>query len=118
MRDERARAALKEMGRPVFQGGISSLLGLVLLYAGASSYIFEVFALLLGSVIILGLLHAIFVLPVLLSLFGPGPVLVEDDLEAQLEAAEEKEANKQNSIHKMATNDPMIPKPASDAKES
>jgi len=79
MRYERALVALKEMGRPVFQGGITSLLGLALLYAGASSYIFEVFAQLLGAVIVLGLLHAIFVLPVLLSLIGPGPVLVEEE---------------------------------------
>jgi len=79
MRDERARDALKEMGRPIFQGGISSLLGLVLLYIGASSYIFVVFAALLMCVIVLGLLHAIFVLPVLLSLFGPAPVLSVND---------------------------------------
>lgn len=79
MRHERAISALKNMGRPVFQGGLSSLLGLALLYAGASSYIFEVFAQLLGAVIILGLLHAVFVLPVLLATIGPGPILVEEE---------------------------------------
>ena len=53
------------------QGAISTILGVIGLMI-APSYIFVTFFKMVFLVIILGALHGLFLLPVLLSLFGPG----------------------------------------------
>ena len=59
------------LGLPISQGAISTVLGVLALVL-APSYIFVTFFKMVFLVIILGALHGIFLLPVLLSMFGPG----------------------------------------------
>ncbi len=59
------------LGLPILQGAISTILGVIGL-ALAPSYIFITFFKMVFLVIVLGALHGIILLPVLLSLFGPG----------------------------------------------
>lgn len=68
---ERVREALFSLGMPIFQGSVSTILGCIALLL-AGSYIFLVFFKMIFLVITFGALHGIFLLPVLLSLFGPG----------------------------------------------
>ena len=53
------------------QGAVSTILGVIGL-AFAPSYLFVTFFKMIFLVIVLGLLHGMILLPVLLSLFGPG----------------------------------------------
>lgn len=69
--DARVREALYSLGMPIFQGAVSTVLGCIALLL-AQSYIFLVFFKMIFLVIIFGALHGLFLLPVLLSLFGPG----------------------------------------------
>ncbi|KXJ68711.1 hypothetical protein RP20_CCG002034 [Aedes albopictus] len=69
--DERVREALYGLGRPIMQGSISTILGVIALLL-ADSYIFLVFFKMVFLVIFFGAMHGLFLLPVLLSLFGPG----------------------------------------------
>ncbi|XP_031621390.1 patched domain-containing protein 3 isoform X2 [Contarinia nasturtii] len=68
--DDRVREALHSLGMPIFQGAVSTILGCYALLC-ADSYIFLVFFKMIFLVISFGALHGIFLLPVLLSLFGP-----------------------------------------------
>lgn len=67
---ERVREALFSLGMPIFQGAVSTILGCIALLL-AESYIFLVFFKMIFLVITFGALHGLFLLPVLLSLFGP-----------------------------------------------
>uniref|UniRef100_A0A0A9X8T6 Patched domain-containing protein 3 n=3 Tax=Lygus hesperus TaxID=30085 RepID=A0A0A9X8T6_LYGHE len=69
--EERIKESLYALGLPVFQGATSTILGVVALVL-ADSYIFLVFFKMICLVILFGALHGMFLLPVLLSLFGPG----------------------------------------------
>jgi hypothetical protein len=69
--DDRVRNSLYSLGLPIVQGAISTILGVIGLMI-APSYIFVTFFKMVFLVIILGALHGLFLLPVLLSLFGPG----------------------------------------------
>ncbi|XP_043202388.1 patched domain-containing protein 3-like, partial [Amphibalanus amphitrite] len=69
--DERVRLCLHALGLPILQGGFSTILGVATLYF-APSYIFVTFFKTNFLVIFFGMVHGIFLLPVLLSLFGPG----------------------------------------------
>ncbi|XP_044732551.1 patched domain-containing protein 3 isoform X2 [Chrysoperla carnea] len=67
---ERVRECLYALGMPIVQGSLSTVLGvgcLIFTY----SYIFLVFFKMIFLVIVFGALHGLFLLPVLLSLFGP-----------------------------------------------
>lgn len=68
--EERVREALYSLGMPIFQGSVSTLLSCIALLL-ARSYIFLVFFKMIFLVIVFGALHGLFLLPVLLSLFGP-----------------------------------------------
>ena len=68
---ERIRASLYALGLPIIQGAVSTILGVIGL-AFAPSYLFVTFFKMIFLVILLGLLHGMILLPVLLSLFGPG----------------------------------------------
>lgn len=67
----RVREALHSLGLPIVQGSSSTILGIVALLL-AESYIFLVFFKMVFLVIFFGAMHGLFLLPVLLSLFGPG----------------------------------------------
>lgn len=62
--------AVTTAGGPIFNGAVSSVLGILVL-AFAKSYIFMSFFKVMFLVIVLGAAHALFFLPVLLSLSGP-----------------------------------------------
>lgn len=68
---ERIQESLYALGLPIFQGAASTILGVIALIL-AESYIFLVFFKMIFLVILFGALHGMFLLPVLLSLFGPG----------------------------------------------
>ncbi|XP_013119437.1 patched domain-containing protein 3 [Stomoxys calcitrans] len=67
----RVREAFHSLGLPIVQGSSSTILGIVALLL-AQSYIFLVFFKMVFLVIFFGAMHGLFLLPVLLSLFGPG----------------------------------------------
>lgn len=67
----RVREALHSLGLPIVQGSSSTILGIIALLL-AQSYIFLVFFKMVFLVIFFGAMHGLFLLPVLLSLFGPG----------------------------------------------
>ncbi|UYV64361.1 daf-6 [Cordylochernes scorpioides] len=67
--NKRMQEALYDLGLPIFQGCISTLLGVTPLYF-APSYIFSVFFKVTMLVIVLASLHGMFLLPVLLT-FSP-----------------------------------------------
>lgn len=69
--DEKVKEALYSLGLPIVQGATSTILGVVALLL-AESYIFLVFFKMVFLVIFFGAMHGLFLLPVLLSLFGPG----------------------------------------------
>ncbi|XP_062562304.1 patched domain-containing protein 3 [Armigeres subalbatus] len=69
--DERVKEALYGLGMPIVQGSVSTILGVMGLLL-ADSYIFLVFFKMVFLVIFFGAMHGLFLLPVLLSLFGPG----------------------------------------------
>ncbi|XP_053404169.1 patched domain-containing protein 3-like isoform X1 [Mercenaria mercenaria] len=67
----RVRQAIDKTGAPIFHGAVSSLFGILVLI-GAKSYIFRSFAAVMSFVLLFGITHALFLLPVILSWFGPG----------------------------------------------
>ncbi|KAJ8878629.1 hypothetical protein PR048_019212 [Dryococelus australis] len=69
--EQRVRESLYALGLPIVQGAFSTILAVVtLIFAG--SYIFLVFFKMVFLVVFFGAMHGLFLLPVLLSLFGPG----------------------------------------------
>merc|ERR1719323_2298061 len=71
-RNGRAIDALNQMGPPVFHGGFSTFLAIVLLTI-SDSYIFQTFFLMFTFVIFFGLFHAMVFLPLAMSVIGPMP---------------------------------------------
>ena len=69
-RNERVKEAINKTGAPIFHGAVSSLLGIVVLTV-ARSYIFQTFAQVMTLVLVFGILHALLLLTVFLSWFGP-----------------------------------------------
>lgn len=69
--EDRVKESLYTLGLPIVQGAASTILGLMALLL-AGTYIFLVFFKMVFLVIFIGALHGMFLLPVLLSLFGPG----------------------------------------------
>ncbi|WAQ97489.1 PTHD3-like protein [Mya arenaria] len=69
-REEKAQQALKTAGAPIFNGAISSLIGIIMLSI-AKSYIFQSFFQVMFLVIAIGLCHSVLFLPVVLSFIGP-----------------------------------------------
>ncbi|KAJ8914567.1 hypothetical protein NQ315_010031 [Exocentrus adspersus] len=69
--DSRVKESLYALGLPIFQGSVSTILGMIGLLL-ANNYIFSVFFKMVFLVVFFGAMHGLFLLPVLLSLFGPG----------------------------------------------
>lgn len=81
-RSARAQDAIKHAASPIFNGGISSLVGIILLLA-SDTYIFTTFFKIMFLVILFGVLNAVLFMPVVLSLIGPeNKFSKEDDLVA------------------------------------
>lgn len=72
---ERTLQALKDIGPAVFLGLCTTFLG-VLPLAFATSGVFRVFFQMFVGIVIVGGLHGFFLVPVLLSLFGPASTLM------------------------------------------
>ena len=70
----RVEESLYGLGLPILQGAISTIIGVSTLIM-APSYIFEVFFKTIFLVISFGVLHGLILLPVMLSIFGPGSSL-------------------------------------------
>ncbi|KAF4520468.1 hypothetical protein B566_EDAN004719 [Ephemera danica] len=96
---ERVKECLYALGLPIVQGALSTILGVAVLYF-AGSYIFLTFFKTAFLVIFFGAMHGILLLPVLLSLFGPGsccPSHEIDTTEENIDEIKSKKA-KQNEI--------------------
>ena len=69
-RNERVAEAVTSSGGPIFNGTVSSVIGILMLSI-AKSYIFKSFFQVMLLVILFGASHSLFFLPVVLSLIGP-----------------------------------------------
>ncbi|KAG7207898.1 hypothetical protein KM043_009492 [Ampulex compressa] len=93
--EDRVKESLYSLGLPIVQGAASTILGLMALLL-AGTYIFMVFFKMVFLVIFIGAMHGMFLLPVLLSIFGPGSCTNFDEEEEEEEsrsrnATQEKE---------------------------
>lgn len=70
-KNERVTSALEGSGGPLFNGAVSSIIGICML-STARSYIFKSFFKVMLLVILFGLGHSVLFLPVILSFLGPG----------------------------------------------
>ena len=94
-RHDRVRQAIDTTGAPIFHGFVSSCLGILVL-AFAKSYIFRTFAKVMALVLVFGITHALLLLTVILSWFGPAKLnLVRDSLKGKTDRP--KSAEKINS---------------------
>ncbi|KAM6948746.1 patched domain-containing protein 3-like [Aplochiton taeniatus] len=66
---EKVVEALANVGYPIMQGGVSTILGVVMLSI-AGNYIFRTFFKIIFLVIVFGMLHGLVFVPVFLTLFG------------------------------------------------
>ena len=78
---DRVREALYSLGLPILQGSVSTILSVVALLL-AQSYLFLVFFKMVVLVIFFGAMHGLFLLPVMLSLFGPNSCSDIDDTQS------------------------------------
>ncbi|XP_053516415.1 protein patched homolog 2 isoform X3 [Artibeus jamaicensis] len=76
-RNLRAARALEHTFAPVTDGAVSTLLGLLMLAGSNFDFIVRYFFLVLTVLTLLGLLHGLVLLPVLLSILGPPPEVVQ-----------------------------------------
>lgn len=106
--DERVREALYSLGMPIFQGAVSTILGCIALLL-ADSYIFLVFFKMIFLVILFGALHGLFLLPVLLSLFGPVSCNKDPSNERQMDNL--NDVGRLSSIEKAYPHPYCIPHP-------
>ncbi|XP_044239836.2 protein patched homolog 2 isoform X1 [Ursus arctos] len=76
-RNLRAACALEHTFAPVTDGAVSTLLGLLMLAGSNFDFIIRYFFVVLTVLTLLGLLHGLVLLPVLLSILGPPPEVVQ-----------------------------------------
>ncbi|XP_029409823.1 protein patched homolog 2 isoform X3 [Nannospalax galili] len=76
-RNLRAAQALEHTFAPVTDGAVSTLLGLLMLAGSNFDFIIRYFFMILTVLTLLGLLHGLVLLPVLLSILGPPPQVVQ-----------------------------------------
>ncbi|KAF5284697.1 hypothetical protein FQR65_LT13450 [Abscondita terminalis] len=85
---DRVRECLYALGLPIFQGAFSTIIGMIALLL-PNNYLFSVFFKMVFLVIFFGAMHGLFLLPVLLSVFGPGSCTnFDDDKEITLSTIE------------------------------
>lgn len=110
--DDRVRETLFSLGMPIFQGATSTILGCIALLL-AQSYIFLVFFKMIFLVIVFGALHGLFLLPVLLSLFGPGSCSksINDDDSIEDDGRYNHNASKLSSVEKAFPHPYCLPAP-------
>ncbi|CAG0920738.1 unnamed protein product, partial [Notodromas monacha] len=77
-RKTRVRVTIEEIGPAVFHGGFSTFIAFVLL-SGSESYVFTTFFKIFFCVVLFGMFHGLFFLPVLLSFLGPAPYATAED---------------------------------------
>ncbi|CAC5403267.1 unnamed protein product [Mytilus coruscus] len=77
-RDDRVGMALDTAGGPILNGALSTVIGVIML-APSKSFIFFSFFKVMFMVMSFGLIYSIFLLPVLLSFFGPKYVTKRSD---------------------------------------
>ena len=95
-RHDCVRQAIDTTGAPIFHGFVSSCIGILVL-AFAKSYIFVTFAKVMALVLVFGITHALLLLTVILSWFGPTEHnLVRDSPKGKPDTQES--ADKFNSI--------------------
>uniref|UniRef100_A0A915PEB4 SSD domain-containing protein n=1 Tax=Meloidogyne floridensis TaxID=298350 RepID=A0A915PEB4_9BILA len=70
-RDERMVSCLDHMFVPVIHGGLSTLLGIVMLAFSEFDFVVKYFFVVMSALVIIGLINGLALLPVLLSLIGP-----------------------------------------------
>ncbi|XP_066865221.1 protein patched homolog 2 isoform X4 [Kogia breviceps] len=76
-RNLRAARALEHTLAPVTDGAVSTLLGLLMLAGSNFDFIVRYFFVVLTVLTLLGLLHGLVLLPVLLSILGPPPEVIQ-----------------------------------------
>lgn len=84
--EDRIRDSLYALGTPIVQGAFSTLLGVAGLFF-APSYVFVTFAKMIFLVIMLGAFHGVILLPVLLSLMGPGSCTRSNESKSSLDTS-------------------------------
>nr|XP_022905229.1 patched domain-containing protein 3 [Onthophagus taurus] len=104
--DERVKECLYALGLPIFQGSVSTILGMVALLL-ADNYIFSVFFKMVFLVVFCGAMHGLFLLPVLLSLFGPGACSRSNKSEKELPSIDSNLPRPYYIPHPQLTLNPM-----------
>nr|KAG5713846.1 hypothetical protein BaRGS_024473 [Batillaria attramentaria] len=110
-RQARAHDAITHAAGPILNGAVSTLLGVILLVF-SDSYIFTSFFNIMFLVIVFGMLHAVFFLPLVLSLVGPQSQtsseqtsnVVVDGHSQQLAALQSKYNALENKLNAALTN--------------
>uniref|UniRef100_A0AC35FVD7 SSD domain-containing protein n=1 Tax=Panagrolaimus sp. PS1159 TaxID=55785 RepID=A0AC35FVD7_9BILA len=70
-REERMASAMRHMFIPVIHGGLSTLLGIIMLAFSEFDFVVKYFFVVMTALILIGLFNGLAMLPVMLSLFGP-----------------------------------------------
>ncbi|CAC5415526.1 unnamed protein product [Mytilus coruscus] len=78
-RNVRVAQALDMAGGPIFNGAISTIIG-VLMLVFSSSYVFFSFFKIMLLVMVFGLIHSVFLLPVILAYIGPQYKVAKSDV--------------------------------------
>lgn len=106
--EDRVKEALYSLGLPIVQGSVSTILGVVALLL-AESYIFLVFFKMVFLVIFFGAMHGLFLLPVMLSLFGPNSCTeIDDTLSVDGEMYQYKEKKDPKLLHPFTITHPHL----------
>jgi len=100
-RPERLCVAMKTMGKSVFMGGLTTLLGITPL-AFAQSELFRVFFKMFFSIIVFGLLHGLILGPTLLAIL---PIPTPDSLVQLHEQWRGKDLENEGKKHKQVPTD-------------
>ena len=89
-RDERVRKALSSVGVSILHGAFSTFLAIVIL-AGSETFMFRVFFKSFFGIILFGSIHALILLPVILSWIGMPSSTVEEEKPKEYELVHSEE---------------------------
>eukprot|EP00049_Salpingoeca_infusionum_P009689 m.164687 g.164687 ORF g.164687 m.164687 type:complete len:937 (+) comp14407_c0_seq2:573-3383(+) len=113
-RDERAKKALRKLGKSVFSGTFSTFIPLAVLGA-AQSYIFTVFFKLLSIILFFAFFFGAMVLPVVLSMIGPAPYPVPEFMSSS--SSSDLKAKQAGEDWKAAPSDEVVDLPEEQTDE-